>query len=213
MRDAVRKELDRICKLLPQNPPEEVAERIRERGFLSKDALVYKAVKVKCSRCGEEAYLEYLPIANQYCHGYGGCPDSYGFRDITTGELVKSGDTATCPSCFNNCMAIGAARIGNKQSYEIDNDYVLTIHNVEGYLTCLGWKIHKCVRKDGGIVYGALKMQGVSVIGKTVVRFVGCQHNYSNAVTFFERWHPRYTYGDDKLSSFDRMPVFIDTPE
>ena len=227
MREAIRTELNRMCKLLPQNPPEEVAERLRARGFLSKDALIYsigyysdpmcdgrrtKSVKVKCSHCGDEAYLEYMPIDNECCHRYGGPPDRYGFRDISTGEMVYSGKNATCPSCFRQCEAIGAARIGNKESYEIDSDHILTVHNVGGHLTVLGWKVRKCVRKDASIVYGADKMQGVAVIGKTVVRFAGCQHNYSNAITFYANWQPRYTY-EDKFSSFDRMHIFVDSPK
>ena len=227
MREAIRTELNRMCKLLPQNPPEEVAERLRARGFLSKDALIYsigyysdpmcdgrrtKSVKVKCSHCGDEAYLEYMPIDNECCHRYGGPPDRYGFRDISTGELVWSGQNATCPSCFRRCVAIGAARIGKRESYEIDGDHILTIHNVGGHLTVLGWKVRKCVRKDASIAYGADKMQGVAVIGKTVVRFAGCQHNYSNAITFYANWQPRYTY-EDKFSSFDRMHIFVDSPK
>lgn len=216
-----------MCKLLPQNPPEEVAERLRARGFLSKSALVYsigyfadplcdgrktKAVKVKCSHCGDEAYLEYMPIDDGCCRAYGGPPDRYGFRDIGTGEMVYSGKKATCPSCFRQCEAIGAARIGNRESYEIDSDHILTVHNVGGHLTVLGWKVRKCVRKDATVVYGADKMQGVAVIDKTVVRFAGCQHNYSNAITFYARWQPRYTY-EDKFSSFDRMHIFVDSPK
>lgn len=227
MREAIRKELDRICKLLPQYPSEEVAERLRSRGFLSKDVLIYcigyfedplcdgrktKSVKVKCSHCGEEAYLEYIPIESNCCRGYGGCPDRYGFRDISTGELVWSGQSATCPSCFRRCTAIGTARIGKGESYEIDNEHALTVHNVGGHLTVLGWKIRKCVRKDASVVYGADKMQGVAVIEKTVVRFAGCQHNYNNAVIFYNKWQPRYTY-EDKFSSFDRMHIFVDSPK
>ena len=79
MKEAIRKELDRICKLLPQELPSGVAEQVRKRGFLSKSALVYsigyyadpmcdgrrtKAVKVKCSECGDETYLEYMPLEN-----------------------------------------------------------------------------------------------------------------------------------------------------
>ena len=228
MRQAVKDELNRICKLLPQNPPEEIPGILRKRGFISKDALVYsigyyadpmcdgrrtKSVKVKCSHCGDEAYLEYIPFDNQCCHAYGGPPDRYGFRDISTGEAVWSGQNATCPSCFRRCVAIGDARIGKSESYEIDSDHILTVHNVGGHLTVLGWKVRKCVRKDATVVYGADKMQGVSVVGKTVVRFAGCQHNYSNAVTFYANWQPRYTYDCEKFSSFDRMHIFVDSPK
>lgn len=225
MKAELREEMERMCKLLPQEPPYEVAERVRENGFLSRDALVYsvgyyadpmddmrkkKAVKVKCSACGEESYLEYVKIEGG-CGRYG-CPDTYGFNDIMTGELVKSGDSATCPNCFNRVTALGAAHIGNRCSYEIDSDNVVTVHNIGGHLTVLAWKISKCVTKEAKVAYAAWRMQGVAVINRHMVRFAGCQHNYSNALTFYPRWQCRYTY-EDKLGAFDRMHIFVDSPQ
>ena len=222
MKKQIREELDRICPLLPQELPEGVAEKVRKRGFLSKSALVYsigyyadpmcdgrrtKAVKVKCSECGDETYLEYMPI-ERGCHGYGPV-DRYGFRDVSSGEMVYTGKRATCPSCFRYCEAVGAARIGNSASYQIDYDNVVTVHNVGGHLCVLAWRVNKCVTKAAKVVYGGQKMQGISVIGNTCVRFAGCQHNYSNAVSFFLRWQPRYTW-EDKIDRFDRMHIFFD---
>ena len=81
MTDSVRAELDRMCNLLPQEPSEEIPGILRSRGFLSKDALVYrigyyadplddlrkkKAVLVKCSACGEELSRELERDARRY---------------------------------------------------------------------------------------------------------------------------------------------------
>lgn len=225
MKNELRTEMERMCKALPQEPPHEVAERVRASGFLSRDALVYsvgyypdpmddmrkkKAVMVKCTRCGGESYLEYIKIESG-C-GHYGCADSYGFRDVTTSEMVMSGDNATCPNCLARCRALRASHIGNRRSYEIDEDNVITVHNVLGHLAVLAWKIFKCVTKEAKVVYGSARMQGVGVIGRKMVRFAGCQHNYNNALTFYSSWQPRYTY-EDKLGAFDRMHIFVDSPQ
>ena len=87
---------------LPTKPPEDMVEEMIVRGFFSADVLLYRAgmcympledrrrkmVLVHCTACGEETYLEHVPI--EHGCGYSSCVDQFGFVDPADNETKVS---------------------------------------------------------------------------------------------------------------------------
>ncbi len=203
----IEKELVLVLSELPQEPPEETADILIERGLLKGNALVYRhanvpepltweknnAVQVTCTVCGQKNYLE-----KRYPGECLYCPDPFGFFDPWDKEEKKTGDVCRCPSCGAVCTA---AHIRVFRSYggfyKIDGTDCVTTHSAGNHLVILNWIVEKLCDKEANIVYRALKYDGFTVIGDKLRRLTGHYHNMGGVLSYYDEWQPRQQMRDE----------------
>lgn len=206
MKPSVEQEIERILPFIPTTPPEDTLEIVKARGYLNDQRLLYgcewvydkcegkkvRKVKVVCTSCGGEDYLEYVESG---CGRYGA---TNGFIDPTDGSAVTAGMNCICPCCGRGTTAMHCPSKG--QSNILDDGRFLSIHNVDGHLAALSWIIEKRVRKDGTVFYKSRMHEGIVVIGKTIVRVRGF-FKYMISMTWLDHWEYTKRY-DNQLESF-----------
>lgn len=192
MKASVEAEIQRILPFLPTTPPEDTIDVITARGFLRDERLLYgcewvydklekkkiRKVKVTCTRCGGEDYLEYVQSG---CGRYGA---DWGFID-RAGDAVVHGNTCICPCCMTGTTAMSRPYTNSSKSI---NDHVfMSIHKVEGHLAVLSWNINKMVRHDGTVFYKSDLYEGFAIIEDTIVRVRGF-YRYINSYCQLDHW-------------------------
>ena len=213
MRKALIEELDRIVPLLPDDPPNEVIERMGERSDFQRGVLEYhkdsyrepltglkkSAVLCKCSECGAEYFMSYIS---------GGCcshgASEYGFM-TDDGKALKTGDDTNCSECGAPVVCMRSAAIGSWRSIACRS--VAVVFNVRGSLIVLGWDISKVYTCRGEIRWRAVKCEGVGYVCGQAVSFSGQTKNYYNYVER-ERWTYRKKY-ENRMWVFGSDAVFI----
>ncbi len=192
MKASIEEEIKRILPFLPTTPPEDTLEIVQGRGYLHDKRLIYghewvydelegkkvRKVKVICTACGGEDYLEYVENG---CGRYGA---GWGFID-STGDAVTEGNNCLCPCC--GCGTTAMRRPSKGHSSRINDHLFMSIHKVEGHLAVLSWLITKLVRCDGTVFYKSDMYEGVVVIDKTIVRVKGF-FKYMTSITWLDHW-------------------------
>ena len=205
MKPSVEQEIERILPMMPTTPPGDTLEIVKARGYLNDQRLLYgcewvydesegkkvRKVKVVCTDCGGEEYLDYVEGG---CGRYG---VTWGFID-PMGDAVQEGNNCICPCCGRGTTAMH--RPAKNQSKEINDHIFLSLHKVEGHLALLSWIIRKLVRHDGTVFYKADMYEGIVVIEKTIVRVRGFfQFMYSRSPLDHWEYTKRFDY---QLSQF-----------
>lgn len=213
MKASLIEKLDELMPHFPQKPPEDAAEILKKRGYLKKEALIYrvgyvnnpltgkkeKMVKVVCTACGESAYLEHVPAD-------GGCRYSratFGFVDPADNSAKCSGDSCVCPNCG---IGLTCRHIGDFEShYTLDNKMFVTVHNIEGNLAVLSWIVRKNARSDGEVFYSFLGYEGVCVVDGMLVR-VKKYCKFTSSHSWLSKWEYCKRY-QDKLGGWDNAEL------
>lgn len=210
MKASVEQEIKRILPFIPTSPPDETLDIIKTRGFLRDDRLLYgcewvydeieqkkvRKVKVICTRCGGEDYLEYVSAG---CGRYGA---DWGFID-PTGDAVTNGRNCICPCC--GCGTTAMSRPPKNRAVRINDHVFMSLHKVEGHLAVLSWLITKLVRHDGTMIYKCDMYEGGVVIDKTIVRIRGF-YKYMCSMTWLDHWEYTQRF-DNQFGEFDRSEV------
>lgn len=201
---------------LPTKPPEDMVDEMIVRGFFSADVLLYRAgmcympledrrrkmVLVHCTACGEETYLEHVPIEHG-CHN-SSCVDQFGFTDPADNETKVSYNTCICPSCGKGMKAMHISRF--RYWYEIDRHFFCSAHNVRGHLCLLSWSVSKNTDKDGNVRFFTNMWEGVVIVGGCLTRVVGCTRCMSS-VSFNIKWEVR-SRGEDFIGACDFYELY-----
>ena len=218
MKASVEQEIQRILPLIPKEPPEHSIDTLKKRGFLKDERLLYKiaygvnrlhgsnalpragkSVYVKCSRCGGEAFLEY--VGNNGCCHYGQA--TYGFIDPLDNSKITNGGTCVCPMCGIGLRALHTGSF--KSCTDIDSRIYASVHNVEGHLAVLSWITKKNLHSDGSVTYFTNGYEGVIVIEKTLVR-IKMYHKFMSSYSWDWEWS--YTKRcDDEFGSFSPLEI------
>lgn len=200
---------------LPTKPPEYAILLLQKRGMLLKERLIYsvaylvdpilekkrKMVRVHCTACGEDSYLEYFSL-KQGCSRFG-ASCSYGFIDPSDKVLKIHGDKCICPVCGKGTEALKCSYISD--SYEMDRAFCVSMHNVRGHLCLLSWTIGKYVNKKNEIFYKQDCWEGDLVVDGSFVRVCGYQ-KFMTSVYFLGGWKQR-TQGFDMIGSVSRGEI------
>lgn len=210
MKASVEEEIKRILPFIPTSPPDETLDEIKIRGFLRDKRLLYgcewvydeiaqkkvRKVKVICTECGGEEYLDYVSSG---CGRYG---NTWGFMD-STGDAITEGMNCLCPSC--GCGTQAMSRPPKNRATRINDHVFMSIHKVEGHLAVLSWLITKLVRHDGTIIYRSDMYEGGVIIDKTIVRVRGF-YKYMCSLTWLDHWEYTQRF-DNQFGEFDRSEV------
>lgn len=214
MKASLIEKLDELMPKFPTEPAEDYVNILKKRGYLSKNALIYrvayinnplaaermKVVKVICTSCGEETYLEHVPCDEMGCR-YSRA--SFGFIDPADNGTKFSHDTCICPACGEGMKAI---HIGDfKQIYQLDDKLFLTVHNIEGHLAILSWQANKYTRKNGEVFYGVNGYEGVVVVDSTAVR-VKKYVKFMSSYSWISKWEYCKKFCDE-LYGFDKTEL------
>ena len=203
MKQELIEKMDKLVKHIPRELNlDGLVKRMQERGMLVNDVLVYKVayienpltglkekmVKVKCSACGEEAYLEYVPGGE--CHNSYG---KFGFKDLGNNDVTDN-MSCLCPSCGKGVKAL---HIGSFKAHRsIDDHMICTVHNIKGHLTVLSWLVKKDITKDGNVRYFQEGVDGFMVVDNKMVRvkkYVKSMSSYS----WLYDWEYTKTFSDE----------------
>lgn len=201
------REIARISKLMPLQPPEGSLPIIEERGKIGGEVVVYKsdsyydwltelrkpAVNCRCSSCRDGWFAPKLT---------GGCTrmgaSTIGFLNGT--EQLGHGDSFLCPNCGAEVKAIHVARFGSSLRYRISDCTFLTVANVGGHLAVLEWYAERSTDKAAVIQTEIRRYEATVVIGGKCVRFVGHQRSIGGREAWFRNWEPRKQYFDNSES-------------
>lgn len=215
----IEKEIRITVSELPNRPNEEVYETMEDYGLLGGDVMIYrvgwlpadplsgikrKGVEVTCTACGETYYLEH---ANLNGCNTAWCPSTYGFIHPETNEIMYHGQNCLCPMCGAGCEAAHVSRFRYYNNlYIISSNLCLTVHNVDGHLAVLTWRVQRCANKFGQISYQAEKYEGVMIVGGKLIRLAGHQKNMGGADYELERWERRTRF-DIKIDCFNTLEI------
>ena len=194
---------------LPTDPPEDMVEDMIRRGFFSSDIILYRAgmcyipledrrrkmVLVHCTACGEETYLEHVPIEHGCYHS--SCGDQFGFIDPVDNETKVSYSTCICPSCGKGMQAMHISRF--RHWHEIDRHFFCSAHNVRGHLCLLSWTVSKNTDKEGNVRYFTNMWEGAVIVGGCFTRVVGYTR-FMSSVSFNIKWEKR-SRGEDFIGA------------
>ena len=212
MKASLIEKLDQLMPLFPHEPPGDPIAVLKKRGYLKKDALIYrvayvknpltdkkeKMVKVVCTDCGESAYLEHVPGGECRCSGA-----TFGFIDPADKQAKKSYNTCICPCCGRG---LTARHIGDfKKIFELDSKQFLTVHNIEGSLAVLSWIATKYADNEGKVHYGYRGFEGVAVVDGTLVR-VKKYYKFMSSYSWISEWEYCRKY-QDELGGWDNSEM------
>lgn len=201
-------EIQATAAELPDLPPEDVIEEVK-RNKLKEGVLIYKAswwtdpltemkeetALVHCTHCGGEVHLEKVRAAESGC--WRGCYGDYtiGFIDPADNTEKRSGNVCICPSCGHGMDAVHISKI--RTEYEIDCCDFMTASVVRNHYVFLGWRMVKKCDKAGNVKYELYKMDAMTVIGRSPVRFTGYTTGGYNSISFKDKWFARPNYFTD----------------
>jgi hypothetical protein len=210
MKPSVEQEIERILPFIPTTPPEDTLEIVKARGYLNDQRLLYgcewvydeskgkkvRKVKVVCTECGGEEYLDYVQSG---CGRYGA---TWGFIDAA-GDAITAGSCCICPCCHRGTTAMERPYTNHKT--KINDHAFMSIHKVEGYLVVLSWVITKLVDHYGVVSYRADRYEGAVLIDKTIVRIRGF-FKFMTSYRMLDHWEYTQRF-DYQFESFSRDEV------
>ena len=210
-------EIAATCAELPDMPPDNVIAHVKEN-LLKPGVLVYRsawhtdpltgmkedAVHVKCTHCGGETYLEKVRGGGGCWHNYGG--DAFGFIDPADNAEKYSGSVCICPKCGVGMEAVHISKIGASGRAISVCDF-MTASIIRSHYVFIGWRITKMCDKEGNAYHDIYKMDAMTVIGKSPVRFSGYSIGGYNCMCFKDEWFVRPQYFTD-YSTIDYTHTF-----
>lgn len=208
-------EIEATVGELPVQPPLHTVELLQKRGMLKKERLVYsctfhpdaltgkkrKMVKVYCTACGGEDYLEHVSFESGCSRG--ASLHTFGFIDPFDHNAKVEGQPCVCPCCGIDLSALHASHIRN--AYEMDRAFCVSVHNVRGHLCLLSWTIGKYVNKSREIVYTRNMWEGSLIVDGSFVSVKGYQ-KYMSSVYYCSHWQMR-SKGIDYIGSCVRSEI------
>lgn len=201
-------EIQATCEELPDMPPEEVVESVKN-DKLKAGVLIYRSawytdpltemkeekVLVKCTHCGGTAYLDKVRGGGGcWTNGYSG--DKFGFIDPADNSEKHSGSCCICPCCGVGMEAVHISRIG-LNGCNIDYCNFMTAQVIRNHYVFLTWRAIKHCDKEGNAKVSVFKLDAMTVIGKHPVRFSGYTIGYYNCLSFHDEWVARPKYFTD----------------
>lgn len=201
-------EIQATCAELPDMPSEDVIASVKS-DKLKDGILIYRSawrenpltgmkeevVHVKCTHCGGEAYL-------QKVRGGGGCVrnaysgDPFGFIDPADNTEKHSGSCCICPCCGVGMEAEHVSKI-SKEGKTIDFCVFMTAQVIRNHYVFITWEARKRCDKEGNARVKIFKLDAMTVIGKTPVRFSGYTMGGFNIISYKEEWVARPNYFTD----------------
>ncbi len=203
--------LKEVMPLLPTKAPAGLIDDAEMRGLITGEAMVFrmewrpgtngrkeKKVRLMCSACGGNTYLQYVKLDDAECGrtcGYSyGWQGTYGFKLDGDDKVYVHNNTCVCPLCGYG----GTVYLGSKINYatRIDSCNMLSVHNFDGVFGLLGWYIAKYIDKEGKTFINASGTDGVLVLKNTAVRVKKYAWIFSSEKTLVE-WEYKKTFAFD----------------
>ena len=200
-------EIQATAAELPLDPPQDAIETVK--GWQKKGIMLYRAgrwtdpltditekiVVGKCTVCGKNHNFE-------YSNWKGGCSCSwaaeqapFSFIDPMDHCAKATNNDLLCPSCGAEVTAVHISAF--KQYYTIDFTNFMTAKVIRGHYVFLGWALQKRCDKEGAVDYILRKMDAMTVIGKSPVRFTGYINCSFNQISYKDEWIARPHYFSD----------------
>lgn len=204
---------------LPVKPPQEAIEHYKTK-LSKKNILIYqstmayfpledrrrKAVKVKCTACGEE-YIE------ERCDFEIGCtfskpPAPFGFTSSITNEIVYTNSDTFCACCG---APVRAAHISNFHNSLVIGDWFFnTVSELDGALCILSWCLRKSSDKEGNIHYGVTMADGNIFKEKrsyAVSAFVRNYNRYTGYTNVYRGFWKEVSW-ENKIGTVDKDDIY-----
>lgn len=212
--------IDEIINDLPTEPPTEAYEHYKER-MRDQNIIIYqsttayfpledrrrKAVKCKCTACGDEFIEERYNFNEGCCHSRPPAP--FGFVDSRTNEPVYEGLDFICPCCGS---PVRARHISGAHKVFIIGEYFFnTVHEVDGALCILSWCLRKVADKDGSARHGVTMCDGNIFKGKrsyTVSAYIKNYNPYTGYTPIYQGYWREVRKWEDKIGKVDRFDIF-----
>lgn len=226
--------MENVAKLVSRTPPEGLTAWAPVRDDLETWGLVYeavwvpdysletmldegagprkiKAVKVRCSCCGESRLLPWAKTDER--HG------GYGFsqEDERSGEtaLVGAGDESICPICGVPVRVKKAAEIG-RGYFVADKTGVMSASVVgkEKYLVLTGWTIQRRVSRNATARLEVLPAEAYVFAREDCRKLMGWRNSYSGNAGYFVSYTQDWSEPQKWSESWGRAGgIFGLTPE
>lgn len=202
-------------RLLPQEPPEGLADWLKKNGKLGGDYIIYKCgtalnpdtgknvrvVDCHCTACNKTFPAEYVKTnsGNKYA--------PFGFRDSRTDEVIVSTNHYLCPECGSpvtiyHISDIGAHNGGSKMA----EAFPLTIHNLNGNLAMLCWNIERRIDRGGNEIIWQRPYYGYLFTKSRKLSFTGRVSGLFN-MRYTEEWCPLSRF-EDKIGAFSADTIY-----
>lgn len=199
-------EMNATAQELPLSPPQDVIDRVKEwqvpgvmlyrAGYWTDPltGLKEKMVIGKCTSCGETHHFEYLTYKGGCSYSWAAEQAPFSFIDPADNCSKATNDSCICPSCGEGIKAVHIGAF--KRIYAIEYTDFYTAAVVRGHYVFLRWQLEKYCDKEGNVDYVLHKTDGMTVIGRSPVRFTGYSTWYYNR-SYKEKWLARPTYFSD----------------
>lgn len=212
--------IDEIIDKLPTEPPKEAYEYYKER-MRDQNIIIYqsttayfpledrrrKAVKCKCTACGDEFIEERYNFNEGCCHSRPPAP--FGFIDSRTNEPIYEGLDFICPSCGS---PVRARHISGAHKVFIIGEYFFnTVHEVDGALCILSWCLRKVADKDGSVQHGVTMADGSVFKGKTsytVTAYVKNYNPHTGYTAIYQGYWRKQAKYENKIGKVDSCDIF-----
>lgn len=203
-------------ELLPTKPPEGLVQWCFQNQLLEGNYMVYradsyyepledrniKAVRCKCTACGETAYFQYEKTSCSKAVSRA----PFGFIHPETNELVLSGDSILCPMCGEKVTVYHCGKIGARKGSQIARAFPLTIHNFDGNLALLCWYISRLIDKWGEERIEVKPYDGYLFTKDKKIRFTGRERVCYNT-RFLGKWKQLKNF-QDRVGEFLQSEIF-----
>ena len=202
--------------LLPTTPPEGLVPWLTKHGKLDGEYIIYrsvwvdgvdgkkeKAVKCKCSACGEEWIAPRADFKELGCR-YSYPPAPFGYYNNK--KYVIDGKETDCPICRAKAIARHIGKINSLAVCEINRVYPLTVHKIGGQLTLICWEISKHIDKDGNAYIRDRYYEAYVFENRKAIRIVGYRRFLGN-ISWLSEWQ-QLKRCDDKIGEFDKDMIF-----
>ena len=212
--------IDEIIDKLPTEPPKEAYEHYKRR-MRNQNIIIYqsttayfpledrrrKAVKCKCTACGDVFVEERFDFDEGCCHSRPPAP--FGFIDSRTNEPVYDGIDFICPSCGS---PVRARHISGAHKVFIIGEYFFnTVSEVNGALCILCWCLRKVADKDGNVKYGVTMCDGTVFKGKTsytVTAYVKNYNPYTGHTAIYQGYWRHQAKWEEKIGKVNSCDIF-----
>lgn len=202
--------------LLPTKPPEGLVPWLTKHGKLDGEYIIYrsvwiagedgkkeKAVKCKCSACGEE-WIAPRADVEQGCR-YSYAPAPFGF--VNNNEDIIDGKEMDCPICGAKATARHIGKIDSRGcGGEVNCVYPLTVHKICGQLAFIIWEISKHIDKDGNAHIWDRYYEAYVFENRKAIRLVGYRR-FLGSISWLMEWE-QLKRCDDKIGEYSRDFIY-----
>lgn len=201
--------------LLPTTPPEGLVPWLTKHGKLDGEYIIYrsawadgtdgkkeKAVKCKCSACGEE-WIAPRADVEQGCR-YSNPPAPFGFYNKK--KYVIDGEKMDCPICGAKAIARHIRKINSLAFCEVNRVYPLTVHKIGGQLAFIIWEITKRIDKDGNSHIQDRYFEAYVFEKRKAIRLVGYRR-FLGSISWLSEWE-QLKRCDDRVGEYCRDYIY-----